>query len=652
MRGDAVSELAHLQSTAGNRAIARWLTAGRPPARPFEAIAAELARPGRELDPVVRAEMEPELGYALGEVRVHRDGSSERAAAAANATAFTVGNHVVFGRGAYDPGSAHGRHVLAHELVHVLQRSRPGSLGLVPPGAQAEQQASRGVAGAGAETALARMGEKDLTQLDDAQLQAEYDLALQSLADHPTGADRDASVRYVQEIEESMLARSTITSTQAPSTASVEQGPAGTQSRNYQTMPDETLAEHARNADTEAGAEIFSRARIGEADTGMYEELGPEVEPEFIGPVAPDYRSGQTPLREGDIDRYGAFNTPSRVGDRLAGHEVLQNAFLKATGQILSRGVGPVSRNNPSLAVSKELHLRIDAAQRARGLWDSKRLAGMTDEEVIARNVAALEEAGVERSQIVIVEREAVRHAAEVRGQVSLPDTAEAPVESESGPTSSLEPEDSTLEPESESEVGTSTPPEEQAAAATVEAPSEDAAAPSDPVEGVPDAEPSILGETGTPLLFFGGQLALGYIHARAKAERIRELSHERGWVPYGAGYEKGLGGILDRAGDVLLDPGDTSTPASDRFDAHAWRANMHKWFDGHKPGDTVDFTWDVPPDGPFELPRHEKVTYTLGADGKWRPDTNGDFPDVNRILDPSVSDRDVHDTIVMPDEA
>ncbi|MCF2208386.1 DUF4157 domain-containing protein [Halobacterium salinarum] len=39
------------------------------------------------------------------------------------ARAFTVGNHVAFNHGEYNPQSQEGQHVLAHELAHVRQQS-------------------------------------------------------------------------------------------------------------------------------------------------------------------------------------------------------------------------------------------------------------------------------------------------------------------------------------------------------------------------------------------------------------------------------------------------------------------------------------------------------------------------------------------------
>ncbi len=44
-------------------------------------------------------------------------------ARAINARAYTLGNDVIFGAGQYSPNSSEGRHLLAHELTHVIQQS-------------------------------------------------------------------------------------------------------------------------------------------------------------------------------------------------------------------------------------------------------------------------------------------------------------------------------------------------------------------------------------------------------------------------------------------------------------------------------------------------------------------------------------------------
>ncbi|MDS0260519.1 DUF4157 domain-containing protein [Haloarcula sp. S1CR25-12] len=48
-----------------------------------------------------------------------------------NARAFTVGNQIAFNRGEYDPESAEGQHVLAHELAHVRQQTG-GAVSMLP----------------------------------------------------------------------------------------------------------------------------------------------------------------------------------------------------------------------------------------------------------------------------------------------------------------------------------------------------------------------------------------------------------------------------------------------------------------------------------------------------------------------------------------
>jgi len=72
----------------------------------------------------VQRVMEQALGTDLSSVRVHDDAAAARSAAAVSAHAYTSGEHVVFGAGAYDPGSPAGLHTLAHELVHVSQQRR------------------------------------------------------------------------------------------------------------------------------------------------------------------------------------------------------------------------------------------------------------------------------------------------------------------------------------------------------------------------------------------------------------------------------------------------------------------------------------------------------------------------------------------------
>lgn len=152
--------------SAGNRAAERWLAGQRssPPVaeRDFGEVAAERfadsttrggfekeARPreprypavsprrvagldllgnGQRLPDAAREFFEPHLGRDLSGVRVHQDSAAADSARAMHARAYTIGTHIVFGRGEFSYGSAVGNRVLAHELAHVVQQSDSGTV--------------------------------------------------------------------------------------------------------------------------------------------------------------------------------------------------------------------------------------------------------------------------------------------------------------------------------------------------------------------------------------------------------------------------------------------------------------------------------------------------------------------------------------------
>jgi hypothetical protein len=87
-----------------------------------------LSSPGEPLEPAARDFMEPRLGRELGQVRIHRDERAAESARSVNARAYTVGTHVVFGAGEYAPSGDAGRRLLAHEMAHVVQQDRSGTL--------------------------------------------------------------------------------------------------------------------------------------------------------------------------------------------------------------------------------------------------------------------------------------------------------------------------------------------------------------------------------------------------------------------------------------------------------------------------------------------------------------------------------------------
>ncbi|MES1161724.1 MAG: DUF4157 domain-containing protein, partial [Rhizobacter sp.] len=81
-----------------------------------------LSRAGRPLDADTRGFMEERFGHDFSGVRVHDDSAAAASAREVDAQAYTVGQHLVFGDGQYQPHSEPGRHLLAHELAHTVQQ--------------------------------------------------------------------------------------------------------------------------------------------------------------------------------------------------------------------------------------------------------------------------------------------------------------------------------------------------------------------------------------------------------------------------------------------------------------------------------------------------------------------------------------------------
>ena len=74
--------------------------------------------PGQPLPAELRQVMEGVLQADLSDVRVHQGPE----AGAIGALAFAYGSDLYFAPGRYDPGSPHGRRLIAHELTHVVQQ--------------------------------------------------------------------------------------------------------------------------------------------------------------------------------------------------------------------------------------------------------------------------------------------------------------------------------------------------------------------------------------------------------------------------------------------------------------------------------------------------------------------------------------------------
>jgi Domain of unknown function (DUF4157) len=153
-RRKAVHPILRLQKTIGNRAVQRMI-ALQETSRAYEqpltdVVNGGLNTPGIPLDADTRAFMEDGFGVDFGDVRVHTDAGAAESSEAINAKAYTIGQNLVFGTGAYSPASSEGKKLIAHELTHVVQQSGTtgvsGELEISHPEDQSEREAEEAAA--------------------------------------------------------------------------------------------------------------------------------------------------------------------------------------------------------------------------------------------------------------------------------------------------------------------------------------------------------------------------------------------------------------------------------------------------------------------------------------------------------------------------
>ena len=79
---------------------------------------------GNPLPDRTRAEMESHFGKDFSMVRIHTDADAIAMNRQLKSQAFAQGKDVYFNQGKFDPQSKEGKHLLAHELAHIVQQNR------------------------------------------------------------------------------------------------------------------------------------------------------------------------------------------------------------------------------------------------------------------------------------------------------------------------------------------------------------------------------------------------------------------------------------------------------------------------------------------------------------------------------------------------
>lgn len=92
-----------------------------------------LDEPGLPLEHAVRSRLEQALGADLGDVRVHTGEAAEHLAREIGAEAFTIGNTIFMGEGAWRPETVEGLGTLVHEATHVMQDAQGRLAGPATP---------------------------------------------------------------------------------------------------------------------------------------------------------------------------------------------------------------------------------------------------------------------------------------------------------------------------------------------------------------------------------------------------------------------------------------------------------------------------------------------------------------------------------------
>jgi hypothetical protein len=148
-------------------------------------------------------------------VRVHTDVTAAASSRDVGAAAYTVGNHVVFGKGTYAPGTEAGNRLLAHELTHVVQQRKTNSPPAMaawrisdvgdPAEAEAEQAAESAAAGRNAD--VTGISHPACSTVIRSPLPLSHDMVIQrQKAGEPVPAPGEKSVDPSREESEALAA--------------------------------------------------------------------------------------------------------------------------------------------------------------------------------------------------------------------------------------------------------------------------------------------------------------------------------------------------------------------------------------------------------------------------------------------------------------
>ncbi len=122
---EAISEKHDDESTVRPK-LQVGMAEGGPVDSSIESSIQQARSGGRGLEKGVRSSMESAFGADFSGVKVHADSKADSLNRSLSARAFTTGKNIFFRQGEYQPQSSSGKHLLAHELTHVVQQTGSG----------------------------------------------------------------------------------------------------------------------------------------------------------------------------------------------------------------------------------------------------------------------------------------------------------------------------------------------------------------------------------------------------------------------------------------------------------------------------------------------------------------------------------------------
>jgi hypothetical protein len=199
-----LSGMSALQRAAGNAGVAGLVEEGAG-----DSVRSVVSSgSGRPLDDDTRVQMETGLGADFSSVRVHTGSEASRSAEAVAATAYTVGEDIVFRDGHFDPASDGGKRTLAHELTHVVQQRQgpvdgtpaDGGIRVSDPGDTYERQAE-----ASADAVMSRQADPSAPTVSREEVPEEEELQAQR---EEVPEEEELQAQREEEPEEELKAQS------------------------------------------------------------------------------------------------------------------------------------------------------------------------------------------------------------------------------------------------------------------------------------------------------------------------------------------------------------------------------------------------------------------------------------------------------------